>query len=188
MDDGSIELVVKYRLAIDDPFQNYPEDYDFQVEPEFFYIVVPEANGIRSISRDNPAELIFDLSNDAIPLDAIDVYLQLVYRGRLGSEGDAVAVGFKDISEPTPIDIENDMDKICMDGSMYQAGSPEAIVQGDTNHDGTLDWDIYPHNIKDIYLRFSPSSNPVYASPSDYDLYIPTLYSRRLHESLVHPD
>ncbi|MFZ3137181.1 MAG: hypothetical protein WA126_07305 [Thermodesulfovibrionales bacterium] len=176
MTDGSIELVVKYRLAIDDPFQNYPEDHPFQAEPEFSYIVVPEANGVRSIPRDNPVELIFDLSNNFIPLYAIDVYLHLVYRGNLGSEADAVAIGSKDISEPTPVDYINDADLICMDGSMYTAGSQAAIDLVDKgatgNQNGIADeWDVYAHDIKDIYTAFSPEGATRYASPDNYNIY-----------------
>jgi hypothetical protein len=36
-----------------------------------------------------------------IPIDATDLYLQVVYRGPLGDEPDAVAVATRDISEPT---------------------------------------------------------------------------------------
>ena len=36
-----------------------------------------------------------------IPISATDLYLQVVYRGRLGEESGAVAVATKDISEPT---------------------------------------------------------------------------------------
>jgi hypothetical protein len=36
-----------------------------------------------------------------VPIEATDVYLQVVYRGALGEEADAVVVATKDISEPT---------------------------------------------------------------------------------------
>ncbi len=37
---------------------------------------------------------------DAVPMDATDLFLQVVYRGPLGNEADAVAVATKDIAEP----------------------------------------------------------------------------------------
>lgn len=37
----------------------------------------------------------------AIPFSASDLYLQVVFRGQLGAEADAVAVGTKDVFEPT---------------------------------------------------------------------------------------
>jgi hypothetical protein len=175
MNDGTIELVVGYRLAIDDPFVNYPVDYPFRAENEMTYIIVPEKNGIRSIPNNGSVELTFDLSQKPIPLWAINVFIRLIYNGQLGNEDGAVAVGFKDISEPTPIDLSNDMDKVCLNGKLCTAGSSEAIDLGDTNHDGILDWDIYPHALSDIYFKFSSPDYPGYASPSDYDISIPYL-------------
>ncbi len=170
MTAGSIELVVKYKVAIYDPFANYPPDYNFQASPEFFYSVAPEFNGVNYIPRDNPVELTFNLSNSPIPLYAIDVYLQVVFKGRLGNEDGAVAVGFKDISEPTPIDFFNDTDKTCLNGNFYTAGSPEAIAEVDTNLNGIADeWDVYAHDMRNIYTRISPIDDPRYASPSSPD-------------------
>lgn len=184
MNDGTIELIVGYRRAIDDPFINYPEDYPFQAENEITYIVVPEANGIRSIPNDSYVELTFDLSSTPIPLFAINVFIRLVYHGQLGLEDGAVVVGFKDISEPTPIDLFNDMDQICVNGQMHVAGSEEAINQVDTNKDGIPEWDIYSHDLKDIYLSVSSINNPGYASPSVYDLIIPYLPARNFKRAL----
>jgi len=175
MNDGTIELVVGYRRAIDDPFLNYPEDYPFQAENEISYIVVPEKNGIRSIPGDGSVELTFDLSQKPIPLWAINVFIRLIYHGRLGNEEGAVVVGFKDISEPTPIDLFNDMDKTCLNGSLYTAGSPEAIDQVDTNNNGIPTWDIYPHDLEDIYYKISPVTNPQYASATNSNFVIPSL-------------
>lgn len=166
MTDGSIELVVKYRLALEDPFQSYPVPTTW----EYSYIVVPELNGIRSISRASPVKLEFDLSQNPIPINATDIYLQVVYRGKLGQEEGAVAVGFKDISEPTPIDIYNDMDRICINGGWYVAGSPEALTLGNQ-----LNIDAYPHHLRNIYLRFSPIHNPQGASSTDFNLHLPSL-------------
>lgn len=175
MNDGTIELVVGYRRAIDDPFLNYPEDYPFQAENEISYIVVQEKNGVRSIPKDGLVELTFDLSGKPIPLWAINVFIRLIYHGRLGNEEGAVVVGFKDISEPTPVDLFNNMDKICLNGSLYSAGSPEAIDQVDTNNNGIPTWDVYPHDLSDIYFRTSPESNPQYASDTNYNIAVPYL-------------
>lgn len=166
MTGGSVELVVKYRLAQEDPFQSYP----VPTTPEFSYVVVPELNGIRSIPSAGPVKLEFDLSQNPIPINATDLYLQVVYRGKLGQEEGAVAVGFKDISEPTPIDIFNDMDRVCINGNWYVAGSQEAIDLAKQFY-----FDPYPHNLQNIYMRFSSATDPKYASPTEYNLYIPSL-------------
>ncbi|MEW6053484.1 MAG: hypothetical protein AB1552_06815 [Nitrospirota bacterium] len=175
MTDGTIELVIGYRRAIDDPFLNYPEEYPFQAENEITYIVVPEKNGIRSIPSDGTVELTFDLSKKPVPLRAINVFIRLVYHGRLGNEEGAVVVGFKDISEPTPMDFFNDMDQICLNGTMYPAGSAAAIDQVDTNNNGVPAWDVYPHDLENIYCKVSPFATPQYASAADNNFVIPYL-------------
>ncbi len=59
---------------------------------EFQYIIkeIP----VISIPCAAPALIDVDLSDSPIPLWATDVYLYLVYKGELGSENEAVAVGF----------------------------------------------------------------------------------------------
>jgi hypothetical protein len=177
MTNGTIQLVVKYKVAHADPFQPGL----IETDADFSYIVVPEKNNVNALYSATPTELNFDLSQNPIPLWATDVYLQVVFKGTLGTEADAVAVGFKDISEPTPIDIFNNMDKVCLYSSWYNAGSPEAIEQVDTNHNGIADRneaDAYAYDLKNIYLRFSPyNPNPPYyfASPSAHDFTAPDL-------------
>jgi hypothetical protein len=166
MPNGSVELVVKYRLAQEDPFQSYPVPTTW----EYSYIVVPELNNVRSIPRPSPIKLEFDLSQTPIPINATDLYLLVVYRGKLGQEEGAVAVGFKDISEPTPIDVFNDMDSICINGAWYVAGSPEAIALANQFY-----FDPYPHNLQNIYIRLSSSTDPKYASSTEYNLRIPSV-------------
>jgi hypothetical protein len=168
MTNGTIQLVVKYKVAHADPFQ----PGFVATDTDFSYKVIPEKNNVSALYSATPTDLVFDLSQDAIPLWATDLYLQVVFKGTLGIEENAVAVGFKDISEPTPVDIFNTTDKICINGSWYEAGSPEAIAQVDTNHDGIADeGDVYGHDPKDIYRFFWPYSPTNYrpASPSLYD-------------------
>ncbi len=170
MNDGTVELVVKYRLSQGDPFTNAYSN----TSGEFFYIVASEQNGVTSIPRNEPVELTFDLSGTPIPLWATDVYLQVIYKGQLGQEADAVAVGFKDIGEPTPIDLFNNMDKICFNGVWETAGSSGLIAYVDNpvrggNDNGVADeYDVYAHNLQDIYYRFLPIGQPIqYPSPTE---------------------
>jgi hypothetical protein len=51
-------------------------------------------------NTDEDTEFTFRL-NTPIPINAIDVRLQIAYRGALGEEPDAIAVAAKDLSEPT---------------------------------------------------------------------------------------
>jgi hypothetical protein len=99
----------------------------------------------------------------------------LIYKGQLGTEAEAVAVGFKDICEPTPIDIINNMDKICLYDNWYDAGSSEAIAQVDENNNGIADtdeWDVYSHDVEDIYFTFLPADDTHYPSCTENDIYI----------------
>jgi len=45
--------------------------------------------------------IVFDFSQNVVPINATDIYLQIVYRGPLGDETDALIVATNDISEPT---------------------------------------------------------------------------------------
>jgi hypothetical protein len=171
MTDGSIELVVKYRLALENPFQSHP----VPKTEAFSYIVAREANNIRAISSDEYTELAFDLS-PALPIWATDVSINLVYKGNLGAEADGVAVGYKDISEPTPLDVFSNLDKLCLAGNWYDAGSAEAIALVDINGNGISDRnevDVYPHDLKDFYIRLSSVDDPQYPTGTQDDIYIP---------------
>ncbi len=59
-----------------------------------------------SYSDGDPIPLTFDFK-DRIPINVMDLVLQVVYRGKLGDETDAVVVGMKDVSEPTFIKISD---------------------------------------------------------------------------------
>ena len=119
--------------------------------------------------------VVDDLSSNPIPLYAIDVYLQIVYKGRLGNEDGAVVVGMKDISEPTPIDLFNNTDRSCINGSWYISGSPEAIALVDQNRDGIPEWDIHWHAIKDIYIKISSPVASRPASSAEHDFTVALL-------------
>jgi len=63
-----------------------------------------------SLSRTVTTELTFDFSQNPIPVEATDLYLQVVYRGPFGSENDAVVVSTVDLYEPTFFAIANSSD------------------------------------------------------------------------------
>ncbi|MGH8040990.1 MAG: hypothetical protein ACREPN_02975 [Rudaea sp.] len=55
-------------------------------------------------------EEIFDFSADPIPVNATDLFIQVMYRGPLGQEQDGIAVGTLDIPEPAFIAFWNNTD------------------------------------------------------------------------------
>lgn len=65
-------------------------------------IVVSSPVSAPSGINSDPSQLTFSFPTP-IPINATDLFLQVVYRGPLGDETDAVAVATKDISEPTYI-------------------------------------------------------------------------------------
>jgi hypothetical protein len=161
MPDGDISIVVKYKVAQSDPFQNQPV-----TKSEFNYIVIPESTGVRAIPKDNPVKLTFDLSGNAIPIWATDVYLQIVYKGKLGAEDGAVAVGYQDISEPTPFDFIN-LPKVCLNGAWVEHNSQAAIDYG-----GDI---VYTHDFRDIYIKISSALTPEdqrYVTRNNYTHYM----------------
>lgn len=64
------------------------------------FVVSDEVSAPADINGANPQSLTFSFPTP-IPINATDLFLQVVYRGPLGDEPDAVAVVTKDISEPT---------------------------------------------------------------------------------------
>jgi len=66
----------------------------------------------------------FDFSDDPIPVNATDLFIQVVYRGPLGDEPDGIAVGTYDVREPTFVGIFNNSDYF-FNGTSYlpQGGS-----------------------------------------------------------------
>lgn len=167
--NGQIHLAIVYRPALEDPYR--ANLTTLVPRGDFVSIVVPEQNGLRAIPADTPVELTFDLGNTPLPLWATDVRIQVVYKGAIGSWPDAVAVGAKDLSEPTPINFINTMDYSCLNGNYVVSGSPEAVAQAGTN----TSWDIYPHRMQNVYVKFSSVAAPQLASSSLYDAFLPAL-------------
>ena len=73
-------------------------------------IVVSKAKSIASLPTGSVQVLTFDFGQAKIPINATDVTLQVVFRGRLGNEGDAVAVATRNTAEPTFLALENATD------------------------------------------------------------------------------
>lgn len=176
MTDGTVFLVVKYRQGLEDQFTDPPGATTFST----FYQIVAEqqipTNEGDIIVNGTPARLAFDLPL-ALPLWATDVHLFLIYRGMVGTEENAFGLGYKDISEPTPVDFINLMDKICMNNTLYDAGSTEAIAIVDQNQDGlanSWEFDVYPHEVTDLSVRFDEDSGWYY----DVGAILPGEYAR----------
>lgn len=77
-------------------------------------------------------DLVFDFSQQPIPVNATDLVVQVVYRGPLGLEDDAIAVGSFDLREPTYLTLWNNTDYAGCSGAWAAHGStpPGCITEG----------------------------------------------------------
>ncbi|HPE45877.1 MAG TPA: hypothetical protein PK380_08410 [Deltaproteobacteria bacterium] len=164
MTGGSIDLVVKYRFLTDDPdaqdprpaardpFAQYtPENLPALSDPLYIVKKLDDRTD-HQIPLSEPVLIEFDLSDDQIPLWAVDVSFSVVYRGRLGGgehghvvEEGAVCVGYNDVAEPTPLYVVNDTDTVCYNDEWRRASD--------------LD-DVTPTMITHAYIRFSEEGQP----------------------------
>jgi hypothetical protein len=139
--DGVIVAVLKFHRnkCYDDSLRKWPmtgdEAADCRSEYEEIVVSEPAVNKdgvqIDALPHDNDqsdgVELTFNFkAGRQLPPNAWDVSLQVVFRGMLGAEEDAVVVATKDISEPMFTNIENVTDYVLLDGVFYK---PEEISQ-----------------------------------------------------------
>ncbi len=151
MKNGHVSLVLSYRLG-----NGYPFELNPPIPEEERYYKVYSCPDVTTIPRDNPFQLDVDMSGNPLPFNAVDVTLTVVFKGDLGAElTDAVAIGFKDISEPTPIDLFNDTDKICFHGNKLDWNDPTVINEIDKNHDNYIDCN-WPSNHPNYEYNIGP--------------------------------
>lgn len=97
---GSLVAVARYKVDA-----NYLPDLsndpvDNTLAPYAYSVSMPVA--FSPAMNTTPTEYIFDFSGSPIPAGITDLTLQVVFKGTLGKETDiAVAVGMKNVSEPT---------------------------------------------------------------------------------------
>ena len=92
-------------------------------------ITVSDPGDLTSLGAgaEQPTSLVF---RNPIPINATDIFLQVVFRGTLGNESDAVVVATKDISEPNYLAFENDLDYSYDDATdTFRAMTPDPTTQ-----------------------------------------------------------
>jgi len=167
MQNGVIQAIAKYKTGINDV------DYIYSMS-------APQS--ISSLAPDQTTEFEFNFSNDPIPVDVTDLYLQVIFKGTIGNENNALAIGLKDISEPTPIDVFNNMDRICINGQWYVTGTQEAY---NALPAGAKWWDYWTHDLKDEYIKVSPATDNSDASPTNYTFYKPLIEAGTLYRRFI---
>jgi hypothetical protein len=177
--NGIIELEVEYREATSDPFASPVVD-TLPTDASTYYFRVPEKNGVKSLPWGQSVELQFDLSELSIPVYATDVYINLVYRRATDPATKWLAVGRRDISEPTPVDILNNTDKICIFGQWYDSGSQAAFDA--TGRNATVD--IQPETVANYHYTVSTVTDPKPVSPTNYAFFDTNLLGPGVHRRI----
>ncbi|MBS0319936.1 MAG: hypothetical protein JSR18_05295 [Proteobacteria bacterium] len=124
-----------------------------------------------SLASGEERQLEFDLSNHPLPFSASDIYVQVVYRGQLGKENDAIAVGTVDLPEPLFFALMNITDSLCVNGQFVAFdGSGEKLVSSSaTNYlisrheadkTGVVATTLRPAPYESIEVRFAEPDDP----------------------------
>jgi hypothetical protein len=140
---GQMFAVAQYRKALTGA--NLIDSPHAEISSQLFFAVSQPLTAVAL--TDSFQELTFDFGQSPIPANSADLFLTVVYRGRLGLEEDAVMVGGKDLFEPHPVDSINISDWECLQGTPYHVGDlityppyhPPAQSQRDVNHDSVQD-------------------------------------------------
>jgi hypothetical protein len=89
-----------------------------RTEDEQIVVSDPANDGAALALSSTPQPFVFKFQK-ALPINATDVRLQVIYRGALGPETDAVVVATQDISEPTFFSYLNGSDYNIIAGKVY---------------------------------------------------------------------
>lgn len=126
--NGTLVAVAKYKLRKD-----YKEDLStdpplsISREEAFSYSVSAPIEG-QSLSPGQSQNYTFDFSDHKIPAGITDLFLQVIFKGTLGNEENiAVAVGMKDLTEPTHITVWNSTDYVYVNDPLL-TGKPYGIL------------------------------------------------------------
>jgi hypothetical protein len=157
---GVLVAVVKYHL--NKCYQTDLSDgLDLQADPSCYdtteNITTSAPITVTSIDAFKYVEYTFDFSQKPVPIDALDLSLQVVYRGKLGNEDDAVVAATRKISGPTFFSFYNDTDQFCYQGNWIPSTSDQLKTLLDFDHDNKPDMN-YVSRPLDVLFWFTSSS------------------------------
>jgi hypothetical protein len=163
MDGGTLVAVVKFKrnTCYTDDLAGYPpfaSEDSCRTDVEEIVVSDPANDGaiVTVDSTEQPFE--FKFTNKQLPINATDVRLQVVYRGKLGAENDAVVVATQDLSEPTFFSYMNATDYIHINSKVYTRDEVNDTTKG-------LLPSVYPQSCVDYQLtppQLKPSClNPI---------------------------
>jgi hypothetical protein len=168
---GTLTAVARYKIIPNyaPDLSNYPPDgltmtgdqmnpgveYSYSVSATKTLIDLDEIDAIND--SDRYGEFTFDFTNQPIPAGITDLTLQVVFKGTLGNEADnAIAIGMKDIMEPTHLTFWNLTDMFSLqyptsDYMLYTFDTLQNMVQTnisllnwlDDTKDGSLNDELF---------------------------------------------
>jgi hypothetical protein len=169
---GQMTAVVQYRAPItnesliDNPFADISQQLFFAVsQPLQAVTLTPDFQ-----------EFVFDFTQNPLPTNSADLFLTVVYKGRLGLEDGAVMVGGKDLFEPDPLDVGNATDWECFQGTLHHVAdstayppySPPGQTQRDVNQDGVQDL-FGPALLFNQFVKTFDLTQPALPSETSFD-------------------
>ena len=146
------------------------------IEAQPMTISTSKAMDVSSIGTSGSDRFEFDFSDEPIPVNAVDLRIQVVFRGQLGLEADGIAVGMKDVAEPTYISYRNSTDYFSLDGTNYPPmqimNDPDLLAKIDVNpKDGVPDVPIDPKDVPAGTINVGNVTGAIQSSvlhPQDY--------------------
>jgi len=147
--EGSLQAVARYKnrtdyepdLSTDPPTEGSREEY-------FSYSVSAPID-LTSLSSETPQEFNFDFSANPIPVGITDLYLQVEFTGNINDEPGSLALGIKDLSEPTHISVSNSTDRFYLDYVLRTSdeikADPSLLARVDLDGDGVPNEDGEPY-------------------------------------------
>ncbi len=179
MKQGKFKLVVRYRVlpggnisdANNVEVNNLSEEQKKTIEYKFAVSDFgKDENNVDITSlphqpEDDPVEIEFDFADSLIPVNSTDVAFIIVFKGTLGfEENNAVATGFLDVSESTPVDIYNNYDKVWITDQFYDSGTQAALDAADINGSGKIEAgseaQVRRYIKREGYITFNPPLPP----------------------------
>jgi hypothetical protein len=172
---GQMWAVVRYRKPVSGNLFENP--YAGLTEP---YYAVSSPQSV-DLSR-NSQELLFDFIANPIPTNSADIFLWVVWQGKLGQEDGAIMVGGKDLLEPDPLTFGNASDYDCFGEILYHVAdlksyppyNPPNFTQRDVTGDGYQDL-FGAFTINNNYIKIHDPASPESASPTNFDFMAPEL-------------
>lgn len=120
-------------------------------------VSLPEAVSAASLNGASSVPVTFTFSSDPIPINATDLFIQIVYRGPLGDEPDGIVVGYYDVREPTYLTLWNNSDYAGCNGNWVTGSVPGcSYSNGIARGIGTARLCI---GSQLVYTRFSTNGN-----------------------------